>query len=55
MDADPTPALRTVVGISSLIHIQSIPKEEETQKLENKINISRIERNKFYRVTEGCM
>ncbi len=33
MEAEPTPTFRTVVGISSDIHIHSIEKEEETQKL----------------------
>ena len=33
MEAEPTPAFLTVVGISSDIHIHSIENEEETQKL----------------------
>jgi hypothetical protein len=33
MEADPTPAFLTVVGISSDIHIHSIENDDETQKL----------------------
>merc|ERR1719474_1930785 len=33
IEADPTPAFLTVVGINSVVHIQSIANEEEMQKL----------------------
>ena len=33
IDDEPTPAFLTVVGINSDIHIHSIAKEEDTQKL----------------------
>jgi hypothetical protein len=36
MEADPTPAFLTVVGISSDIHIHSMEKEDDTQKLYEK-------------------